>query len=321
MMLDTPIYNLKRPTFFCIVESDHPFAISVSGTVNGCLTSQCKLEDDPSDVKAVDIFGDLGVYAGRQGAGDYCSSEYLIEKGTFKDDSDNECTAYKVHPPASKAKSFEASRTFLMFKFFDNLNLTHSLIEYKPSTFGKPAYFSILEEINPTVAGQYERTQESINSLTEPKIFCVVSNEHAFANSNISFVDGCSTSQCDLENDPNIVEYVDRFRDVGVYAARNGGTGSCNTGSDYCSSGYFIEKGDIEDDTGNKFTAYKVHPPVFLAANHLHSPTQLMFKFDKMVASGYAVFRYYPRNLSYGNDGLSVEDYVYPTTVDQYVRT
>mmetsp|Transcript_38709 Transcript_38709/g.89974 ORF Transcript_38709/g.89974 Transcript_38709/m.89974 type:complete len:990 (-) Transcript_38709:867-3836(-) len=324
-MTTIKISTLTDPVIYCVVESSHTFATPVIKTVHGCSTTQCGLEEDPSDVAPIDMFGNLGVYAGRQydssgtctGDKRYCNSDYLIEKGIVKDDKNNMCSAYKIHPALQPATDFTVSPTKLMVKFDDPM--VHFLLKYTDATDDSPGFFSVVDKIEPATAAQYEMTEVKISTLTEPTIFCIVAEGHEFTDPANSYVNGCATSQCDLEDDPTDVKYVDRLGDLAVYADKKD---SCNLNPNHCSSEYFIEKGEIKDDvTKNKFAAYKVHPPLSPATKWVISSTKLMFKFSAPLATEYVVFRYYPRLTNDGKDRLMIEDYISTATYDQYVMT
>lgn len=105
-------------------------------------------------------------------------------------------------------------------------------------------------------------------------------------------IDGCDTTQCTLEQGQNVSD-TDQFGNLAMYADRQNGVGSCWPDSRYCSSQYLVEKGQINDGSGNVIEAFTVHPPTVIATQFVASQSKLMFKINSPTFETYTIYQFF----------------------------
>lgn len=154
-------------------------------TLNGCDTTQCSVESG-GEISEIDVFGDIAVYAGRQGgvggcfiSADYCTSGYLVEEGEINGGIDN-FTAYKIHPASNPAGEFIASHTQLMFRIDSPMDGEYIVYKFVPSS---PFLFVFVGTFVP-IDGEFVMTDVDISELTEAEIFLTVhqNDTNSFSN-------------------------------------------------------------------------------------------------------------------------------------------
>lgn len=127
-----------------------------------------------------------------------------------------------------------------------------------------------------------------------------------------STLDGCDTTQCDLEDGDDVSE-TNQFGNLAMYADRQNGNGNCWGDSRYCSTEYLVEQGEINDGSGNLVEAFTVHPPTVIATQFVASKTKLMFKINSPTFENYTVFQFFDGENGKPATFLEVEEF---TAVD-----
>jgi len=154
-------------------------------TLDGCDTTACSLEEG-GDVSETDQFGNLAMYADRQGGnpsnscwpdGRYCTSQYLVEKGEIDDGSGNIIEAFTINQPSESATQFVASKTQLMFKVISPTSESYTVFQYVAGKNGGPASFIELEEFT-AKDGVFVSTDIAVNSLLEAKTYFIAPSDN-----------------------------------------------------------------------------------------------------------------------------------------------
>eukprot|EP00588_Corethron_pennatum_P014944 CAMPEP_0194280106 /NCGR_PEP_ID=MMETSP0169-20130528/15908_1 /TAXON_ID=218684 /ORGANISM="Corethron pennatum, Strain L29A3" /LENGTH=1205 /DNA_ID=CAMNT_0039024707 /DNA_START=75 /DNA_END=3692 /DNA_ORIENTATION=+ len=324
--------DVSDPPIFFVVPSDEALTAPESKTLNGSVNLQCDLEDDPTAVNLQDTVDKIGLYKTKYILHNDCFYQkkysyfdFLTEKGELDDGAGHKYEAYKIGYPQGSPADFQAGRTHLMFKVKGSLASSYTVYKAQPRNEGDAYTVSIVEKgITVPTADQFVMTGVSLtdsgyNDISDAPIFFILPDDQALTVPIYKTLPG-TLDECTIENDHTAYGPGDVVESFGIFIGKKS-DGSCTTNKNYHYGNFLVEKGEVEDESGNRYEAYKVKYPDHIPTQWQSSNSRLMFKIEGALVPGslYNVMKIQPPmshpTVTVGDHDISVE------AEGQYVTT
>ena len=196
-----------------------------SKTLSGRGSHECNFNpNDPSTVKEVDRFHDIGIIAGKHTNGvcypwgSNSDADFLVEKGTLSYGGGTAHDAYKIHPAEIGATDYTASKPTLVFKFDAGFETSYSIYKVvEAENPGEASVLTLVDEISPVTADHYVLT-----SAIAPMNDGGVTTFYAVVPSNTDFSiwpppsDGSTTRKATIFDEEDVALYAELFEEDGI---------------------------------------------------------------------------------------------------------
>jgi len=322
--------DVSDPPIFFVVPSDEALTAPESKTLNGSVNSQCALENDPTAVNLQDTVDKIGLYKTKYDGScfkqkDYSYYDFLTEKGELDDGAGHKYEAYKIGYPQGPPPDWQVGRTHLMFKVKGSLSSSYTVYKAQPRNEGDAYTVTIVEKgITVPTADQFVMTGISLtdsgyNAISDAPIFFILPDDQALTVPIYKTLPG-TLDECTIENDHTAYGPGDVVESFGIFIGKKS-DGSCTTNENNRYGNFLIEKGEVEDELGNRYEAYKVKYPDHIPTQRQSSNSRLMFKIEGALVPGslYNVMKIQPPmshpTVTVGDHDISVE------TEGQFVTT
>ena len=322
--------DVSDPPIFFVVPSDEALIFRTE-TLNGSVNSQCDLENDPTAVNLQDTVHNIGLYKTKYYDGscykqkNYSHYDFLTEMGELDDGAGHKYEAYRIGYPQGSPANFQSGRTHLMFKVKGSLASSYTVYKAQPRNEGDAYTVRIVEKgITVPTADQFVMTGISLtdsgyNAISDAPIFFILPDDQALTVPIYKTLPG-TLDECTIENDHTAYGPGDVVESFGIFIGKKS-DGSCTTNKDNHYGNFLVEKGEVEDESGNRYEAYKVKYPDHIPTQRQSSNSRLMFKVEGALVPGslYNVMKIQPPmshpTVTVGDHDISVE------TEGQFVTT